>query len=294
MTRRSKPEGTGTTGKPNMEAWAAAYASSLGWPVFPLRPGDKVPLTRNGFKDASTDLDQILNWWRAHPEANIGLPTGIAFDVLDIDGDVGVAVLDLRLGERYHHKGPLSSTGKGWHLLFAATGKPSGTGLLEKVDYRGTGGYIVAPPSLHPSGHYYMWHTDRGPRTPLPVAPDWLLELLNHDDNPVHAKRPLVADADPNKPALDWMTLVRDQQYPADQLPHALRRRSERPSILEVCAAKGMILRRRGSHYVTTCIFHDDSTPSLAVYPADDTFHCYGCAAHGDSFDLQNDPPTHI
>ena len=35
-------------------------------PVFPLLPGDKRPATKNGFKDASTDAEQIRSWWREH------------------------------------------------------------------------------------------------------------------------------------------------------------------------------------------------------------------------------------
>ncbi len=36
-------------------------------PVFPCRP-DKSPYTRNGFKDASCDVEQIRAWWSQHPE----------------------------------------------------------------------------------------------------------------------------------------------------------------------------------------------------------------------------------
>ena len=56
---------------------ALAYAAR-GWPVFPLRPGEKVPLIAkaaggNGVHDATTDPDQIRAWWTKHPTANIGL-----------------------------------------------------------------------------------------------------------------------------------------------------------------------------------------------------------------------------
>lgn len=280
-----------------LEYFAHEYAN-LGWPVFPLVPREKTPLTRNGFKDASTSHDQIVDWWRTHPEANIGVPTGLVFDVLDIDGAIGLASLDERLGFRYRHQGPVGLTGKGWHLLFAPTGQPNGANLIPKVDFRGKGGYIVVPPSIHPLGHQYRWdiENDRGPRTPLEPAQDWLLELVNRDDNPVRTARQLIAPEDPTKPATTLYDLIRDQRYPKDQLPRDLRMRSERPSILGVCAQKGWALRRRATYYLTRCVFgtHSDSTPSMAIYPHDDTFHCYGCGAHGDSFDLERDPPTHI
>ena len=53
----------------------ALEIADRGWPVFPCNR-DKKPMTANGFKDASTDEDQILEWWGKNPEANIGVPTG--------------------------------------------------------------------------------------------------------------------------------------------------------------------------------------------------------------------------
>ncbi|ATL69870.1 bifunctional DNA primase/polymerase [Nocardia terpenica] len=59
---------------------AALVYASWGWPVFPLRPGGKVPATRHGFKDATTDTARIRAWWKAMPGANIGLATGAVVD----------------------------------------------------------------------------------------------------------------------------------------------------------------------------------------------------------------------
>ena len=49
----------------------------------------KHPLTPNGLNDATTDDDKIREWWSRWPAANIGLPTGLTFDVVDIDGAAG-------------------------------------------------------------------------------------------------------------------------------------------------------------------------------------------------------------
>ena len=75
-------------GEPKLKAAALAYAS-WGWPVFPLKPGQKVPATKNGFKDATTDKDRLARWWDRNPHSNIGLPTGHAFDVVDVDAPKG-------------------------------------------------------------------------------------------------------------------------------------------------------------------------------------------------------------
>ena len=53
-------------------------------PVFPCKP-DKRPRTSEELKNASTDVVTIKQWWRNHPDALIGVPTGIKFVVLDCD-----------------------------------------------------------------------------------------------------------------------------------------------------------------------------------------------------------------
>lgn len=61
----------------------------------------------------------------------------------------------------------------------------------------------------------------------------------------------------------------------------------ERPPILDVCESLGLPVSRMGIHHVTNCIFHNDPSPSMVLYTEQDKFHCYGCEAHGDSYDLQ-------
>ena len=41
-------------------------------------------------------------------------------------------------------------------------------------------------------------------------------------------------------------------------------------------------LKRTGRAYVGCCPFHEDKSPSFAVYPDTQTYHCFGCEAHGD------------
>ena len=56
--------------------------------IFPCQPNGKVPLTLNGYKDASSDVADIEAWWDAYPEANIGFTTGRDNNVAVIDVDV--------------------------------------------------------------------------------------------------------------------------------------------------------------------------------------------------------------
>jgi Bifunctional DNA primase/polymerase, N-terminal len=139
-------------------------------------------LVPHGVKDATTNRAWVLAWWTRHPQANIGLACGHRFDVLDVDGPAGTqAVRELAATHGLRSSGPLVRTGGGWHFYLAPTGLgnvcPAG---LEHVDWRGRGGYVVAPPSRHASGHPYQWATGRDLDTPPGTVPAVLLERLRY------------------------------------------------------------------------------------------------------------------
>lgn len=128
---------------PKLGASALWYAKQ-GWPVFPLQANSKVPAIKNGFYQATTDLQRIKDWWDRHPDCNIGLPTGTKFDVIDVDGPDGISSLhDLKLPD-VHGK---VSTPRGLHFYILPTGSGNRAGIKPGIDYRGEGGYVLAPPS---------------------------------------------------------------------------------------------------------------------------------------------------
>src|SRR6266508_4022818 len=53
----------------------------------------KHPRTPHGLHDATAEPARVAAWWRRWPQANIGLATGARFDVLDVDGPVGLRAL---------------------------------------------------------------------------------------------------------------------------------------------------------------------------------------------------------
>jgi hypothetical protein len=158
-------------------------------------------LVPHGVKDATTNRARVLAWWTRYPQANIGLATGHRFDVLDIDGPTGTQAIRAFASEHVlHSAGPLVRTGGGgWHYYLAPTGlgnaHPHG---LERVDWRGRGGYVVAPPSRHHSGHPYHWVAGRDLDTPLAQVPKPLLERLHRQlDRPAAGVVPLPVDDRP-------------------------------------------------------------------------------------------------
>src|SRR5947207_203617 len=73
---------------------AALEYARRGLPVFPVTPRGKMPLIScrdggRGFKDATTDVEQVSQWWTRWPHANIGMPTGwpSGVYVIDLDGE---------------------------------------------------------------------------------------------------------------------------------------------------------------------------------------------------------------
>ena len=163
--------------------------AAAGWAVIPLHtpidgvcdcrrpdcssPG-KHPRTKNGLLDASTDPDQIQRWWAMWPDANVGIavPSGVV--AVDIDGPEGVEALRAR-GYSLPETATVE-TGRGHHYLYRTDERigPK-TAVLPKVDLRGLGSYLVAPPSLHHSGRRYRWLRELGEG--LAAAPAWISEL---------------------------------------------------------------------------------------------------------------------
>lgn len=186
-------EGVGRMSEyPSMYDAAIEYAKK-GFAVFPLKYRDKVPLTRNGCKDATTDAAQIKAWWQQHPNANIGLATGsVSQNVfvidLDIDEDRGIdGYHSLEDWQREHGDFPetwTAITGRGgYHLYYRGNGKiKNRAGIIDGVDIRGNGGYVVAPPSIHKNGNRYEWEYSPD-EFELAKADNNVMYFLNHDDH---------------------------------------------------------------------------------------------------------------
>ena len=176
---------------PSMYDAAIEYAKK-GFAVFPLKYRDKVPLTRNGCKDATTDAAQIKAWWQKYPNANIGLATGsVSQNVfvidLDIDEDRGIdGYHSLEDWQREHGDFPetwTAITGRGgYHLYYRGNGKiKNRAGIIDGVDIRGNGGYVVAPPSIHKNGRRYEWEYSPD-EFEIAKADNNVEYFLSHDD----------------------------------------------------------------------------------------------------------------
>ena len=176
---------------------AALEYAKRGWFVFPLVPGDKMPLgalAPNGFKDATIDPETIRSWWQREPRANIGIATGqSSLVVVDVDakprktGDDAQGWESWRdilasLGHAIDETVRVDTPSGGAHIYYKGNGTPlrnTAGKLGDGLDTRAVGGYVVAPPSIHPNGDPYEWVAGYAPdeRELLPL-PDGIKQML--------------------------------------------------------------------------------------------------------------------
>ena len=144
---------------------AALSYASMGWHVFPLKPGKKIPATTHGFHEATCDVETIEGWWNTNPNYNIGIATGVSnLVVIDLDEDSTKGkhgIQTLANWEEQHGALPATvcchTPRGGKHLYFKTQENiKCKTNIYPSIDIRANGGYVVAPPSVV-NGAAYRW-----------------------------------------------------------------------------------------------------------------------------------------
>src|SRR3954452_17087396 len=166
---------------------ALAYASQ-GFLVFPCKEQSKEPATPRGFYNATTSPATIRRLFGSQRQYNVAIRCGQGpcfnfLFVMDLDGPEGEE--SWRALVTAHASPPATAevkTANGRQLYFTANSpiNCSTKRIAPGIDVRGDGGYVVAPPSVHPSGAVYRWLIT-GPVAP---APAWLIELAQKRPEP--------------------------------------------------------------------------------------------------------------
>lgn len=163
---------------------AALRYASLGWYVFPISPGSKVPRQgSSGFKDATLNPAQIEAWWQANPCYNVAISTGASgLAVMDVDTglrtfqDLQDFITKYRI-PRTHIVRSGKRKALGVHIYFSPSMPGCNfdlggvTGQIKSV-----GGYVLAPPSIHPITNDKYELLIKDPPAPLP---DWVRALAD-------------------------------------------------------------------------------------------------------------------
>jgi hypothetical protein len=155
-----------------------------GFQLFPCKPGGKEPAIMNWRKLATADPKKLARWFTEFPEANWAIATGPVSGVfvVDVDGAGSWSELCQRNGGVVETLGV--KTARGQHLYLRYPVKSAIRNCVSKiapgVDVRGQGGYVLCPPSIHPSGTPYEWLGSEDQS--IKKAPPWLLELIQQAD----------------------------------------------------------------------------------------------------------------
>lgn len=145
---------------------------AIGVSVVPLKPKDKTPLVPwQEYQSRLITKAECEKWWGEYPDANIGLVTGKISNlaVVDLDGTEGI-----ESGRSLGLASPVGvRTGNGKQLYYRHPGDTVCNAVKKYpgVDVRGDGGYVVAPPSIHPNGKSYAW-------TSMPLSDTSLLPVF--------------------------------------------------------------------------------------------------------------------
>jgi len=196
---------------------------------------------------------EIAAWFEHDPAAGVGIIVRAGLVVVDVD-------LPGAFGEQ-HPATPCVRTARGWHLYFA--GDVPGVHRRPWGEVRGTGSYVVAPPSVHESGHRYAWTL--APRdVALAPLPTWA--------TPTSSRR---AGTRTYVGPSARSTAARPEHNPATVA--AAMAAMNRPDALDGSTGRTREVR---------CLLpeHWDTRPSAGLYRSRDgagayRYHCHGCGA---------------
>ena len=158
---------------------AAFEYGNQGIAIMPcVERGKKPALERTGKEHAvaTSDTDQILQWWTSNPKSNIGIAcTTNKLAVIDIDGEEGIEWI--RSNQLPMPTTWTATTARGFHYYYRwPTDLQIRTSqIAPKLEIRAAGAYVIAPPSIHPDGDFYRWSPDRCDWDALPeLPPEWV------------------------------------------------------------------------------------------------------------------------
>ena len=247
---------------------------ALGVATIPIRAGSKAPALAS-WKPYQTQLptEVELQTWFQSGRYGLAVITGWrGLTVLDWDDmDVYRAWMDGLEDDRQYVATWTYSviTSRGLHLYYLCkdhTQSIPGTGW----DIKAAGGYVVAPPSIHPSGHQYATHNS--PEHVRQIDSIWWLLGIEKPTRPVFAA---------NAEALDPF----DAAYISTETNGDGHAFEDIKATHSIAAMLGLPLSSRVQKLQCPLPGHADEHSSFALYP-DGHGHCFGCGFHGDVIDF--------
>jgi len=149
-----------------------------GFSIIPVSKDKKPLLSWKKYQETRASVEEINKWCSSDKLTGFGIVTGKISGIIVLDIDEGADYKELDLPKTVSVK----TGGGGLHFYFKyPTSCDIGnfSGFRHKMDIRGEGGYVIAPPALHPSGNRYEWLNDLD--TPIAGIPEWLMSELSKE-----------------------------------------------------------------------------------------------------------------
>ena len=157
-----------------------------GFSFFPLRARSKVPAySWTKWQTSRPSTEEIESWRKAKKLSQVAIVCGAISGIIVLDVDDPL-VFDAWISEQKHSLPPTPTvkTAKGRHIYFKHSGGKikNSTRQIPGADIKADGGYVVAPPSIHPDGPVYEWFFALGLDDVDPTdPPPWLTEYFERE-----------------------------------------------------------------------------------------------------------------
>jgi hypothetical protein len=170
---------------------AALKYRDMGFSVIPIKQTDKKPFIKwLDYQSKIATPEEITTWWTDHPYAMIGIVTGKISNLFVIDFDKYNQDFKQEIADQYFPDSLITPSvqtqNNGLHLYFKYPEGLNGeltvrSRILPAIDYRGNGGYVIAPPSDNGAGKTYQWllNLNETSLADLPIA--FLKALINNN-----------------------------------------------------------------------------------------------------------------
>ena len=150
-----------------------------GFSVIPVSQDKKPLIPWKAYQDRKPTKEEIQQWFQ-NPATNIGIVTGKISNLFCIDCDTDEAYEKVQEHISETLVFPIVNTprgGKHLYFQFSEEQLTIAAGIIPGLDYRGQGGFVVAPPSQNGNGKQYSWLIDL--QNKIPKIPESLFSFLN-------------------------------------------------------------------------------------------------------------------
>ena len=167
-----------TETKEKLLAAALSYRT-MNLSVIPVGSNKRAVIEWKEFQTRLPREEEIREWFNNPSAKGIAIVTGVISGLVVVDTEAEADISEMDFGTTVES----ISGGGGRHFYYKYPNSRvigNRAGIRPKIDIRGEGGYVIVPPSLHPSGGQYKWAKSIEDNAPAEL-PKWLLEELTQN-----------------------------------------------------------------------------------------------------------------